>query len=99
MWRKKYVESFPNILRKNFRDWQNYQERKDEEWYDLIDDFAKQVNNKHTIYSTNLEAITKSYDVIKVSIGNIESKLAGLDLRGYNNGNNIKIVPLYYQKT
>ena len=44
MWQRKYVESFPNILRKIFIDWKNYQERKDEEWYDLMEDFAKQIN-------------------------------------------------------
>ena len=64
MWQRKYVESFPNILRKNFSDWKNYQERKDEEWYDLMEDFAKQINENNAIGIQYKEEIKKALILI-----------------------------------
>ena len=60
MWQRKYVESFPNFLRKYFQDWQAYQERKDDEWYDLMENFAKQINENYAIDNLNKEEIKKA---------------------------------------
>ena len=65
MWQRKNVESFPNILRKNFSDWKNYQERKDEEWIDLMENFAKQINENYAIDNLNKEEIKKALIHIK----------------------------------
>ena len=65
MWQRKYVESFPNILRKNFSDWQAYQERKDGEWYELMEDFAKQINENNAMDNRNKEEIKRALILIK----------------------------------
>ena len=65
IWQRKYVESFPNILKKNFRDWHDYQEKKDEEWYDLMDNFAKQVNDNNAIGTRHKEEIKRALILIK----------------------------------
>lgn len=72
MWQRKYVESFPNFMRKYFQDWQAYQERKDDEWYDLMDNFSKQINDNNALETRHKEEIKKALILIKSLI--IENK-------------------------
>ena len=65
MWLRKSVEWFPYIMRKGFQEWKNYQERKDEEWYDLMDNFAKQVNDNNAIGTLHKEEIKRALILIK----------------------------------
>lgn len=65
MWQRKYVESFPNFMRKYFQDWQAYQERKDDEWYDLMEDFSKQINDNNAIGTQHKEEIKRALIHIK----------------------------------
>ena len=72
MWQRKYVESFPNFMRKYFQDWQAYQARKDDEWYDLMDNFSKQINDNNALETRHKEEIKKALILIKSLI--IENK-------------------------
>ena len=65
LWQRKYVESFPNFMRKYFQDWQAYQERKDDEWYDLMDNFSKQINDNNALETRHKEEIKKALILIK----------------------------------
>lgn len=65
IWQRKYVESFPNFIRKYFQDWQAYQERKDDEWYDLMEDFSKQINDNNALETRHKEEIKKALIHIK----------------------------------
>lgn len=72
IWQRKYVESFPNFMRKYFQDWQAYQARKDDEWYDLMDNFSKQINDNNALETRHKEEIKKALILIKSLI--IENK-------------------------
>lgn len=59
-------------MRKYFQDWQAYQERKDDEWYDLMDNFSKQINDNNALETRHKEEIKKALILIKSLI--IENK-------------------------
>ena len=52
-------------MRKYFQDWQAYQERKDEDWYGLMEDFAKQVNENDAKHLHNNEIFKNTYLSLK----------------------------------
>lgn len=62
---EKYVESLPNFMKKYFKDWQVYQERKDHGWYDLMDNFSKQINDNNALETRYKEEIKKALIHIK----------------------------------
>ena len=61
---------------------QDYQERKDEEWYDLLKDFAKQINENNAIGIQHKEEIKKTLILIK---NLIEGKIKECDSIGTPN--------------